>query len=245
MAPPGRDLNRRPFSRRSLSWVLATLLATGGAWRELQGAETDALRTQLQALATQAGFAIEGLDRIGPESAGAAVGTPEERLKSLLRDYNYLIQGRPGALEKVLIVGRKASESHGSAGSAYVETLRLGAQHQVQASIAGPNAVAKTLPLIVDTGASTLVLPASLIPELGFAPDDLRDGMSRTANGTVPVKTGILRSVRVGAVTAHDVQASFIADDSLHGVKLLGMSFLQRFRVTIDDARNELTLLSK
>jgi aspartyl protease family protein len=223
------------------AWLLACAL-----WSGIALADTGDLRAELRALAAQTGFVIEGLERIGAEPSASAEGSPAERLKSLLRDYNYLlVQSRPGAIEKVLITSRKASDGKGSADSAHVGTIRLGTHHQVEAAIAGPNAVAKTLPLIVDTGASTIVLPASMIPELGFAPEDLRNGMSQTASGTVPVKIGMLRSVRVGAVSAKDVQVSFIADQKLHGARLLGMSFLQRFRMTIDDARNELILLAK
>ncbi|MGZ8217672.1 retropepsin-like aspartic protease family protein [Methylomagnum sp.] len=204
------------------------------------------LRDELAALAAGNGFAIEGLGRIGSEPASRAQGAPPERLKALLRDYNYLlIQARPGVIEKVLITSRKVGGGKKSADSAYVGTVRLGAHHQVEAAVAGPNAVAKHLALLVDTGASTLVLPSSMIHELGFAPEDLRDGLSQTASGTEPVKIGTLGSVRIGAVSADNVAVSFIADKKLQGTMLLGMSFLQRFRMTIDDAKNELILLAK
>jgi aspartyl protease family protein len=204
------------------------------------------LRGELEALAAQGGFSIEGLARLGPEPAGLAEGTPVERLKALLQDYNYLVvQSRPGLIERVLITSRKAADGAKSADRAYVETTRLGTHHQVQATLAGPNAVARTVPLLVDTGASTIVLPESMIEELGFAPEALQDGISQTASGTVPVKIGVLRSVRVGAVAAGDVQVAFIADRRLNGALLLGMSFLNRFRMTIDDVGNELILLAK
>jgi aspartyl protease family protein len=235
----------------STSWcrrlsALVGLAWLGAVWNGVEGTEAVRLRAELEELAIQAGFGIEGLERIGPEPAEASTGTPEERLKGLLRDYNYLlIQGRPGSVEKVLITSRKSSTRPGSADSAHIGTLRLGAHHQVEAALAGPNGVAKILPLLIDTGASTLVLSAALIPELGFAPEELVDSVAQTAAGTVPVKIGLLRSVRVGPVTAHDVQASFIADGPSQGAQLLGMSFLQRFRITLDDARNELILWAK
>lgn len=209
-------------------------------------AAPDNLRSQLEALAAGHGFAIEGLGRIGAEPASPAQGTPAEQIKALLQDYNYLlVQARPGVIEKVLITSRKVADGKKSADSAYIGTVRLGAHHQVAAALAGPNAVAKNVALLVDTGASTLVLPSSMIAELGFAPENLRDGLSQTASGTEPVKIGTLRSVRVGAVSADNVEVSFIADAKLQGAMLLGMSFLRRFRVTIDDAKNELILLAK
>ena len=243
MARAGRTgLGSTP--RRVLA--LAGLLGLCAAWNGLTEPGAAGLRAELEALARQVGFGLEGLERIGPEPAATTSGAPEERLKSLLQDYNYLlVLSGPGRIEKVLISSRKSSPHPVSADRARIATLRLGAHHQVEAALIGPNGVAKPLPLLVDTGASTLVLPASLIPELGFAPEELVDNVAETAAGTVPVRTGVLRSVQVGPMVAHAVEASFIADDSAHGARLLGMSFLRRFRVTLDDARNELILLAK
>jgi len=41
----------------------------------------------------------------------------------------------------------------------------------------------------------------------------------------------------------NDVKVTFISDDRLGNTMLLGMSFLERFNVTIDDAHNALILL--
>lgn len=238
-------LRFRP-SIRYLSTVLGAWLLCCGPGVGTAATGPEDLRGRLESLAAENGFSIEGLDRVGPEPASHTEGNPSDRLKSLLRDYNYvLIQGPPGTIEKVLITSRKNSEARGSADSAYIGTVRLGTHHQVEAAIAGPNAVATTVSLIVDTGATTIVLPESMIPELGFAPEDLQSGISQTASGTVPTRFGTLHSVRVGAVSAENVMVSFIADRKLHGAMLLGMSFLQRFRLTIDDERNELILLAK
>ena len=115
----------------------------------------------------------------------------------------------------------------------------------MEATIVGPNGAAETVPLLIDTGASTLVLPESMIPDLGFSPENLQPGKSQAAGGPVPVKMGVLQTVRVGAVSVEGVEVSFVDDRKLRGTKLLGMSFLQHFRMTMDDARNELILLAK
>jgi aspartyl protease family protein len=231
----------RPALLLLLVWLLGFGLVSGGAF-----AEGGDLRGRLESLASQGGFAIEGLDWIGPEPAGNESGTTLERLKDLLRDYNYvLVQGGRSGIESVRITSRKDVEARGSAGSAYVGTVRMGSHHQVDAAIAGPNGVAKTVRLIVDTGATTIVLPESMIPELGFGPESLQNGTSQTASGNVATKIGTLSSVRVGAVAAENVMVGFIADARLKGAMLLGMSFLQRFRMTIDDQQNELILLAK
>lgn len=72
------------------------------------GTETT-LRAQLEALAASSGVVISGLDHI---SAGAAYrsvkGTLEERLKSLLEDYNYMVvEPSSGQIEKVIIISLK------------------------------------------------------------------------------------------------------------------------------------------
>jgi aspartyl protease family protein len=204
------------------------------------------LRDSIETAARDGGFAVEGLERLGAEPAETVQGRQMERLRTLLRDYNYLaIESSPGVLQRLVIASRKTGDRPGSADKAHVNTTRVGAHHQVETTLAGPNGVGKTLALIIDTGASTLVLPTSMIAELGFGPTDLRDGLSQTASGTVPVKLADLRWVRVGAVAAQRVPVSFIDDTKLQGSMLLGMSFLQRFRITIDDARNELILLVK
>lgn len=230
-----------PFVSLLLRWAWVC-----GAVGTAAFAGQDNLRGELEALAAQSGFVIEGLDWVGSEPARNVAGPPAERLRVLLREYNYLVvHGPSGALQKVRISSRRTEAARGAADGAYVGTVRVGSHHQVEALLVGPNGSGETVPLIVDTGASTLVLPESMIPELGFTPADLREAESQAAGGKVPVKLGVLRSVRVGTVSAADVPVSFIADRRLGGTKLLGMSFLQRFRITIDDERNELILLAR
>lgn len=206
------------------------------------------LQDQLRELGEQRGFVIEGLGRLGDELAGNGEGSVQDQIRHLLQGYNYVVtQTRPGVIGKIRIISRRgeSAASKGSASSAYVQTKRVGAHHQVDVVMVGPNSVARTLPLMIDTGASTLVLPSSMMAELGFTPEDLREGTSQTASGTVPVKIGLLRNVRIDSVSADNVEVSFIADSKLSGSRLLGMSFLQRFKMTIDDAANELVLMAK
>jgi aspartyl protease family protein len=229
----------RSQRRRASAALLGALFACFPAW-------AGELRDELANLARQNGFVIEGLDKVEPGPAPSAEGSPAERVKALLVDYNYLLVGGSNTIEKVRISRRKPSDGVvRSADRAYVKTQRQGSHHQVQVAVAGPNGVGKTLSLLIDTGASTLVLPESMMSELGFAPEALRAGSSHTANGTVPVRVGTLSSVRVGAVSAQDVEVSFIADQQLGGAMLLGMSFLSRFRMTIDDAGGELILYAR
>lgn len=227
---------------KRLAWLVC-------AWLSLP-VRAEELRTGIETLALEAGFTVEGLDRIGAESAGETRGTPAERLKSLLQEYNYLVVGGAGGIERVIITGPKGSGTArqgggGRSSDAYVKTTRDGIHHKVDALLVGPNGIGKPVSLIVDTGASSLVLPASMGAELGFRPGDLEEGISQTAGGQARVKLGSLASVRVGAARAEQVKVSFIDDRRLNGAALLGMSFLGRFRMTIDDERGELVLLAK
>ena len=205
------------------------------------------LQEQLGKLAAERGFVIEGLAQLGNEPAGRAEGSTAEQLRHLLQDYNYVItQARPGVIDAVRIISRRGEGGpKNPTQGAYIATRRVGAHHQVDATLIGPNHSARSVALMIDTGATTLVLPSSMIPELGFAASDLQDGASQTASGTVPVKLGLLRTVRIGGASAANVEVSFIDDSKLQGNLLLGMSFLKRYKMTIDDASNELILMAR
>jgi aspartyl protease family protein len=210
-------------------------------------ADSNDLRSRLERLAADGNFAVAGLERIEPETMGEEHGSISERLSFLLQNYNHvLIQDERGSISKVLITSRKApDDTHWAESATTVHTVRMGSRHQVEAAIAGPNGVIKTVSLMVDTGATTLALPESMIGELGFAAADLRCAIARTANGLARTLDGTLNTVSVGAASAENVKVSFVPDQKLGRVMLLGMSFLQRFRMTIDNERNELLLLAK
>lgn len=125
-----------------------------------------------------------------------------------------------------------------------IKTTRRGSHHHVEAVLSGPNGYPQVLTLLIDTGATTVVLPASLSAALGFRRDDLQDGWTQTASGRVPIKRGILTCVKIGEATAQNVEVSFIADELLGGQKILGMSFLRNFRMSLDDKNSELILLA-
>ena len=123
-----------------------------------------------------------------------------------------------------------------------MRTSRRGSHHLVDALLIGPGGKRRTFPLMLDTGASIVVLPSSMIEDLGFEDGDLRPGTANTANGPVPIHLGTLRRVRIGRAAVDGVAVGFIADDKIGETSLLGMSFLNHFRVTIDDSGNRLTL---
>jgi aspartyl protease family protein len=82
---------------------------------------------------------------------------------------------------------------------------------------------------MVDTGATTVAIPASLETRLG-----LQRGVPievSTANGTVSAFLTRLDSVRLGTIELHDIRATI--NPSLNGNEvLLGMSFLKQLEFT-------------
>lgn len=205
------------------------------------------LRQQIYELALEHGFVVRGLDRVRPEPTRSAGGNVAQRLEDLLAGYSYALVRTPGGrIEKVVITGtRVALPRPRVPRPVSVPTMRRGAHHVVGVELVGPGGVAHRIPLVIDTGATSVVLPTSLIPVLGFGALDLRDGRAQTANGVVAVKQGRLASVSVGTAEVPGVEVSFVADELLSGNKLLGMSFLKRFQVTLDDEKNQVILLAR
>ena len=214
------------------------------------------LRDLLRGLATTHGFVIEDLGLISNETTDPVSGDIRDQLKQLLGDYNYIvIENDQGGIEKIAILARgeavdpptvemAAVDIVTSPGQHIVPTRRKGMHQVVDGMLIGPDLMPHSASMVIDTGASTIVLPSSMIKTLGFAAEKLRAGWAQTANGRVRVKTGILNFVEIGSATVEDVAVIFIEDNRLNGTMLLGMSFLGRFQMTIDDANNRIILTS-
>jgi aspartyl protease family protein len=88
----------------------------------------------------------------------------------------------------------------------------------------------KAIQFLVDTGATSVSIPASFADDAGI---DYRKGqrqLSQTANGVIVVYRVKLDSVRVGDVTLYQVEGVVIEGKGL-GAALLGMSFLNRMEM--------------
>ena len=222
---------------------LGTFAWAGGGHAEEAG---QSLRNELEALSARHGFAIVGSDKL--EAGSTAFdngGKLSKRLESLLGGYNFILMfDAAGAVRELHILGPRPTAEELERRIA-VKTTRRGSHHVVDAIVIGPTGAERTIPFVVDTGSSTVVLPSSMMAELGFQPSDLKDAEGRTAAGPVPIKVGKLSSVRVGRAHVHDVTVSFIEDAKIGEQHLLGMSFLNRFRLTIDDAGNRIILLPR
>ena len=121
-------------------------------------------------------------------------------------------------------------------GQAVVFRRARGGHFIVEADVDGV-----TIPFLVDTGASDLVLSPADAQRLGFDLARLRyDRVFITANGRVKAASVVLSTVAIGPIVVHNVRAS-VNGVAMEG-SLLGLSFLDRiggYRVE----RNTLTLL--
>jgi aspartyl protease family protein len=116
--------------------------------------------------------------------------------------------------------------------------LRADRQGQFEAT-ASINGV--TVPVIVDTGATTVALSADTARRIGILPpqSEFRVVIS-TANGTLNAAPVMLNQVTIGGITVPNVQAVIVPGKALP-VNLLGMSFLSRLS-KYDVAGDQLTL---
>ncbi len=121
-------------------------------------------------------------------------------------------------------------------GQAVVFRRARGGHFIVEADVNGV-----TIPFLVDTGASDLVLSPADAQRLGFDLARLRyDRVFITANGRVKAASVMLSTVAIGPIVVHNVRAS-VNGVAMEG-SLLGLSFLDRiggYRVK----GNTLTLL--
>ena len=233
---------RRRRSWSSLFGALVMLAGLASPVQLLAQTPTPDLRVQLRELAAAHGFILKGLERLGDDAATPVSGDLRHQIERLLEKYNFvLLHDADGGIAEVRISYPKQAAPI-LPDTYAIQTTRKGLHHVVEAVLIGPGSARMTTSLMVDTGATTVVLPASMIAPLGFRPDDLRDGWSQTANGRIAIKRGTLTSLRIGNVVAHDVAVAFVVDPRLPDTRLLGMSFLGRFRVTLDEADDLLIL---
>ena len=85
-----------------------------------------------------------------------------------------------------------------------------------------------TMRLMIDTGASMVLIPYEDVRALGFDPDELDFSLPvTTANGTSTVAPVRLSSIKIGPIAAFDIQAA-VAQPGRLKIGLLGMSFIDK-----------------
>ena len=239
-------INCLAFGLRCLlrALVVASALSVPMAVNAQSRDET--LREQLRSLAANEGFNVTGLERIGDELTPRALDNdPVGRLRILLQGYNYIAAyDAEGKITEIRILDRRPPPE-ATSNQFRIETTRRGSHHLVEATLVGPTGAWRKLSLIVDTGATNVVLPNSMISQLGFSDTNLSDGWTETAGGRVKAKAGRLASVMVGHATARDVVVTFIDDKWIGDKALLGMSFLSHFRLTMEESGDGIMLMAR
>ena len=102
-----------------------------------------------------------------------------------------------------------------------------------------------TARLIVDTGASIVIISRNIASRLGIKDKDINTEIKIVmADGSeVEAKPVILKSVKVGDAEVKNVQAAILDGKNIGGADgLLGMSFLSNFVIKVDSASNQLIL---
>ena len=100
--------------------------------------------------------------------------------------------------------------------------------------------------LIVDTGCPVVLLTASMGRKLGIDLENISDVYEvMVLDGKHKVRGVLLKSVKLGDLEEKNIRAEVLLEDSQeikHGLKdgLLGMSFLKRFDVTLDQKKMKL-----
>ncbi len=155
-----------------------------------------------------AGRTVQGVRvlAVGGNTADVDVGGKRSRLE---------VGARPIQLARI---------DDGSAGRTIVLPAGRGGHFYAQGAVNG-----KSIPFLVDTGATSIALSAMHAQAIGLKLDNAKTGMGNTANGPVMVRVVMLDSVRIGDVIVHNVEAVVLPAPMEHA--LLGNSFLSRFQM--------------
>lgn len=199
------------------------------------------LAEQLDQISQQHGIDIRGLEPAVAMPARRPVsGDIERQLEVLLSGFNYAASwAKDGKIEDVIILGLKTAAPK----KTVMTTRRVGKNHIILAAIRGINNSRIEIELVVDTGASYIVLPESMIDSLGLDGDSMDERMMQSVNGRVNAKLGRLSALEFGNEIIRNVEVAFIEDELLGGVKLLGMNVLNRYRITLDDQKQTITFI--
>lgn len=200
------------------------------------------IETELRALAKQHGLKIRGIDKTADLEA---LVTNEEllpTLKRLLKDFNYMQEfDDNGKLALIRIIGVKGAPS-ARPSSTVVPTENEGGRHRVKVGLKGTDGVNHEVMLLVDTGANVVVLEEAMIDILHLDKATLNKQVVKTANGMTEALKGKIPSVQIKSETVEMVDVAFLPREKLSGEQLLGMSLLGKFKITLDDLNDEMTL---
>lgn len=205
--------------------------------------DTDDLFSQIQALQNQNNIQITGLERIQNTDKVMTSGNLEQQVKQLFAPYNHIVsRNTKGQIERIVIINKKQKRKDNRI---VLPTSPQGNHFTVSVALSGDGRIWQTVDMVIDTGADLVVLPESMIDQLGLTDSKFTPGKMQTANGMTHAKIGLLQEVKIAGESVENVEVAFIADQLLGENRLLGMSFLGRYQVNIDDKAKLVTLIKK
>lgn len=223
--------------------VLATCLALVAFSVYSQDSATDDLYQQIQTLQNTMHIQITGLEKIHNEEKVRVSGTQEQQIQQLFADFNHVVsRNTKGQIERIVIINKKQQADEQRI---VLPTNAEGNHRMVPVAVSGDGRLWQNLDMLIDTGADLVVLPDSMIAQIGLADSNFVRENIQTANGMVEAKIGNLKELRIAGETVENVAVAFIADAQLGQNSLLGMSVLGRYKLTIDDNNQTITLFKK
>jgi aspartyl protease family protein len=228
----------KPVLRRFAALLLMTLTTQAQS-----GEAAEDLFSQILSLQSQMKIKITGMERIQNEEPVATRGNPEQQIEQLLASFNHIVtRDAQGQIERIVIVNKKQKTE---TERIVLPTTHQGNHFMVSVALSGDGSIWETVDMIIDTGADLVVLPESMIAQLGLTNSRFTHQKMQTANGTTDAKIGKLQTVKIAGETVENVEVAFIADKLLGKNKLLGMSVLGRYQLNIDDTSQVITLFKK
>ena len=205
--------------------------------------DTGDLFQQIQSLQSRMNIQITGLERIRNEEKVIISGSLEQQIEQLFASYNHIIsRNAKGQIERIVIINKKQKSE---ATRIVLPTSHQGNHFMVSVAISGNGGIWQTLNMIIDTGSDLVVLPESMIDQLGLTGSAFTKRSMQTANGKTEAKIGLLQELQIAGETVENVEAAFIPDALLGKNSLLGMSVLGRYQIHIDDNSQLITLFKK
>lgn len=235
-----------PASKRLFMIAISSLMMIAINTHAEYEEEPSDLLQQVHSLQVRMNIQITGLENIEPEADKVmATGSLEQQIEQVLASYNLIIsRNAKKQIAHIVIIDKKPNpDDHSEDQRIVLPTSRKGNHFLVPVAISGNGSQWQTLDMIIDTGADLIVLPESLIKQLGFVENSLSQRKMQTANGTTIAKTGTLQKLEIAGETVENVAAAFIPDELLGKHSLLGMSFLGRYQINIDDKTQLFTLI--
>jgi aspartyl protease family protein len=205
--------------------------------------DKDDLFAQIQALQNQNKIQITGLERIQNTEKVLTSGSLEQQIKQLFASYNHIVsRTSKGKIERIVIINKKQKHKDNRI---VLPTSPQGNHFTVSVALSGDGRIWQTVDMVIDTGADLVVLPESMIDQLGLMDSKFTLGKMQTANGMADAKICLLQELKIAGESVENVEVAFIADQLLGENKLLGMSVLGRYQVNIDDKARLVTLIKK